>query len=150
MPVKIIAGIDGLPELKKALEVDEILGEQWGVALDEAASVLEDNMKATAPRGKTGNLVGSIKRKVQSRMPPMWAKVSSNVTVKGGRGKRRPGEKAFRYGWALNYSKRIPYRDLTHGGLTWHWVERALLQSSGQIRRILDSAAKAIQAGWSF
>lgn len=131
--------IEGLKPLQKKLRAEPLYAEPLREALTEAGELVRDEAQRRAPV-ETGRLRRQIKLTVSKARVPKSAIVRANVT------KRR-----FRYGWALNFSKKRPYRyrgTVWRGQRTLDWFGGARDRLSGRTRAILARAMARIERQW--
>ena len=113
----------------------------WSRYMREGGRVLEAAAEKRAPRGTSLSLSRSITLHVDPSPFPVWAKVTANAVSEGG----------FRYGWALQGSKKIPYtyrRGPRVGRKTRRWFSGAMGASKKKIVALLRDAARDIEAKW--
>lgn len=131
--------IEGLKELQKKLRAEHLYAEPLRGALKEAGELVLEEAQRRAPV-ETGRLRRQIKLTVSKAKVPKSAVVRANVT------KRR-----FRYGWALNFSKKRPFRyrgTARRGARTFDWFGGARDRLAGRTRAILARAMTRIERQW--
>lgn len=150
--------IEGLPKLMAMLDTNTILAQGgWREGVTEATKYLFDTLQKRTPRGK-GDLLAAEKWEVQQVGVPRWGRVEiPNLPTRNG----------FRYGGALQGSKRVAYRyrmgqygqrvkydrktkwaSITGGKLTLHWWSGARGAAQRGINRIFEKLNQQIQQGW--
>lgn len=145
--------VDGWNEIKRDLNLPNILGPEWSDALDEAAKLVAAEMRYRIPyneqrtrRDHGEHARDTIKTKLQAGGHPLWSRVSVSPKV---RGKSRRGD-PFRVMGALQGSDQYHYRSGSHMGATTRtWWSGSLLAVSSQVKAILSRAMSRIEQRWN-
>ena len=141
MPVKMDVKLSGANTRRVLKNLDdELYADAWRRALVKGTKKMFANARARAPRGETNQLLSNLEMSVDARKVPLWGKVDTHAE-RGG----------FRYGWALQGSKRIKYRNQSgarKGKLTKSWLSGALGGIRSEVNKDLDTAARQIEAKW--
>lgn len=114
-------------------------------AFEDAAVTMEVALAHAAPRDK-GNLARKIRSTVDKRQVPTWARVES-TGEKPWKAKGRP----FRYGWALNFSKKRAWRHRkgrNKGKLTYLWWSMTVQKVRRRVMEELMSVVGDISRRW--
>src|SRR5690242_12208417 len=95
------AKVEGLPKLLRILDVNTILAQgDWRAGVTEATQYLFAVLQKRTPVGKEKSILKAERWEVQQVGVPRWGRVEiPNLPTRG----------SFRYGGALQGSKRIPY-----------------------------------------
>lgn len=97
-------------------------------------------VQSRAPLGQTFALWGSVEHAVDPRPMPHWAKITADASNRG-----------FRYGWALQASKRITYR-YRHGTRigrpTRRWFSGTRPWIKKRLRQRVAVLARRIEQRW--
>lgn len=135
--------LEGYEQLQRKLNLDTMIGRPWKSAWHKATKVLYENVRKWAPVGETGRTKGAVGYDVDYSRVPRWARVHMRYM---------PTKKGFRYGGALEGSRRIPYEyNKLHwrkGRLTRRWFSGAKGRTSRAIGKIFGQAGREIQAMW--
>lgn len=113
----------------------------WARYIRQGGQVLEAAAYKRVPVGETFNLASSITLSVDQSPFPTWAKVTASAVSEGG----------FRYGWALQNSKKVTYHYLhgpRTGRKTRRWFSGAMGVSKKKLIALLRTAARDVEARW--
>jgi len=130
---ELSAEIQGLPELQKKLEGDELLGDSVKKALTKAAITVQNQAKLNAtgrpgPNVQTGRLRSSISYEIDASPIPEFARVKSDVI----------------------YAAPVEFGSSRWtSGVSYPFLNPALEQSKDKIDQYLNEAAKAIEERFS-
>lgn len=127
-------------EIMAKLRSDVLLSEPWKQGMSEIGDLGYDKGQERAPRG-TGGLAGSLAKKMSNKPVPTWVKVRTNRSRKG-----------FRYGYALNSSRRVAYHYRSgpyKGKRTYHWLTGIIDVIRGDVNRILAGVAREVEKRWA-
>lgn len=143
---KVTIRFEGAEELQRKLQQRPIYAGPWTAALQKAVKIVMLRAHARAPRGETGRLDAAITSNMDASVVPLFGIVSTNaVSAKG-----------FRYPFALESGHRgdveLHYatgvRRAKRGKSTRRWLGGALSGSRPRITRLLERAARQIEAEW--
>lgn len=150
----IRVNVTGLRGISRALGGDVIYRDAMRRVIESATAQGEKRIAAFVPE-RTGALSGAIKRRYFSaggRSKPQMGSVSAGSGV---------SDAGFRYGWALNYAKRIKGRSADGyryaaqgtgnsaaraGRPTLGWMSRAVPTMKATIRRGVAKETRAVEA----
>lgn len=145
--------ITGLRGISKALGGDVVYRDAMRRVIESATLEGRKRIQARAPQ-RSGTLAGSLR---QRYFAPSGGKPQTG-SVSAGAGVTSEG---FRYGWALNYAKRIKGKNSTGykysaegtgvsaaraGQSTRGWISKAVPTMKAVIRRGVAKETKAIEA----
>lgn len=132
-----LEGADGLRRALKRMDQD-LAGQVLKEAIDDGAEILLHEMRALAPRGKTGNLIASIKRrKARKRRSGHFL---AEVGPRGKKGAHAHlvefGHRVVRGGKVVGFARPVPFirRSVRNVG------SRVIARVAEQIRRGVDRA----------
>lgn len=140
--------IEGLDKILGKFRGSRLYSKAWKHAMEQAALVVEVKAFERVPLGETTTLGMSIDHSVDPQPMPLWAKVTADATSVSAKTGR-----PFRYGWALESSKKVAYR-YRHGRSTGRktrgWFRGALKSKATrrEIVALLARAARSIEAEW--
>jgi hypothetical protein len=142
LPLAVRAELPNLGRIKRLCRTNALLAGIWRDAMTDSAEFVEGRMRARVPTGTTRALESSVSYAVSAQPVPMLAIIAADAT----------GANGFRYGWALQASKRIPYRyrGKFPGRKALRWASAALKSkaSRAKINEILGRAARRIEGRW--
>ncbi len=140
MPTKFVhARIENLAEINKRLETDEVLGRAFGDAMRASIASMYGSLMRWVPRGK-GALAASIEHEVQQAPVPRWGRVFIRTM---------PTRRGFRYGGALEGSKKIRFRYSSgpqRGKLTRGWFSRTRSRTAAAIRKLFANVERQMES----
>ena len=139
MTVRFKVQVEGWRELKKRLQLDEMLGPEWRRALDRAAQLVAGTMRERVPEDR-GKAKASIKHTLQAKPLPFWARVS--VAPKAKRGFRVMG--ALEGGRIYHYSRGSRAGQQTRG-----WWSGSLTANRARIEQLIDEVKRKMEARWN-
>ncbi len=146
--------VTGIKGIAKALGSDIVYREALQRVIERTTEAGAKRVESFVPE-RTGKLRGAIRRKYfapSGSTKPQMGSVSAGAGVT---------DEGFRYGWALNYAKRIRgkssdgyrYSDdgvgnskARSGRPTYHWMSRAIPTMKATIRRSVAKETKNIEA----
>lgn len=88
-----------LRRIQAKLTGRSLYGDELRRVLTETVELGAVRVQSRAPVGRTHALHGSVDHTVDPQPFPLWAKITADASNRG-----------FRYGWALQASKKIVYR----------------------------------------
>lgn len=129
-----------LRRLQHLLTGTNLLGGDIRRVLTETIEEGEVKVFSRAPVGETHALAMSVASSVDPRPIPLWAKITADATNGG-----------FRYGWALQGSKRLVYT-YRHGPRTGRktrrWFTGAVPSMRKALKKRLQQTAHRIEGRW--
>lgn len=132
-----------IPDLKRLQRKlgSTLYAAAWARYIRQGGQILETAAYRRVPVGETFNLASSITLSVDPSPFPTWAKVTASAVSEGG----------FRYGWALQNSRKVTYR-YRHGPKTGRptrrWFSGAMGVSKKKLIALLRTAARDVEAKW--
>jgi hypothetical protein len=117
-----------------------LYGDALARALKDTVEAGEGRVRSRAPLGETHALWGSVSHAIDPRPVPLWAKVIADATRSG-----------FRYGWALQASKKIVYRHrqgARAGRPTRRWFTGAKPWMKKRLEENLVKMARRVEMRW--
>jgi hypothetical protein len=146
--------ITGLRGISKALGGDAVYRDAMRRVIQSATAQGAKRISAFTPE-RTGALSSAIKQRyfdVKGNSKPQMGSVSAGAGISAG---------GFRYGWALNYAKKIKGRSASGyhysadgvgnsasraGQSTLGWISKAIPTMKAVIRRSVAKETKAVEA----
>jgi len=138
--VTVQADPGALRRLEARLDGAYLLRDGMRRLLRQAAEEGDRAVQSRVPIGGTYQLWMSIDHAVDPRPLPLWAKVTANATNRG-----------FRYGWALQASKKIVYRyraGTRAGRPTRRWFSGARARVRKRLKEQVALLRRDIEAKW--
>lgn len=139
--IRVKADFPGLTRLIAKVGDNALMAAPWREVIEEGARDLENRVRERVPTGETGVLASTVVRYVDPRPLPTVAMITADAVGNGG----------FRYGWALQASRRIAYI-YRHGPRTGRptrkWMTGAMRGFRKALNVKLRDAALKIEANW--
>lgn len=130
-----------LKRIQAKLNPTTLVGADLTAALRETVADGVDRIRGRAPIGRTSVLASSVSGAIDHRSIPLWGKITADAS-RGG----------FRYGWALQASKRVRYH-YRHGGKTGRLTRRWFTGVKPWLRKRLEArlrtATRRVESRWA-
>lgn len=133
---KATVRFEGLRELRALAKEDATVGEPLRASLEDIGDLFEREGRKAAPREK-GTAAASIKSYVSRKAVPTYVAIRVKARNRG-----------FRYPYALDAGVRRPYHYAGTGQPTRGWFSSLREKLAGQVNRLLQDAAKRVEARW--
>ncbi len=142
--IQLTTKIDGLSALLKKTSDSgrHLYSYPWRKAMRAVRDLVEIRLWDRVPLGETHHLADSLHTSMDFRPVPLWVRFSADAT----------GRDGFRYGWALNSSKKRTYTyrySRRIGQPTRKWFTGALSGARAKINKLVEAAAAEIERRWS-
>lgn len=116
---------------------DELYGGGVRGVLEETVGEMETRARARAPIGTTMALSRSIDSEIHNAPIPLWGKVTASAS-----------HGSFRYGWALQGSRKVAYHYAGTSKLTRRWFTGALAGQRRKLQQRLTRLASRLEQRW--